>query len=227
MISKYITLLVGLSALITHFTIVGLSLMPDNPLKHQYKYQIAAYINPLFSQSWCLFSPTPVNTNMTILVQFKSFDNGAIRDTTNWVDLYQPLIEEKRNNFWSPVQRVSKFMTSIMQNISEHNNTFFEDAKKDSLLSKNPEALQKAYEKNLQNCMGHNSLLQYSNFVFDKMHGTQMYLPKGIDSVQVRYQIFDSEFPRFSKRNLDYFDLNNYKFSKSTSNFYTIKKQNT
>lgn len=214
---KFTFFLIGVGALIIHFSLIGMSLFPDNPIKHQLKYELRSYVNPFFSQSWNLFSPTPINTNMTLLIQFKTF-NGAITDTTDWVDIYQPLIEEKRRNFWSPAQRLSKFMTSCMQSVIESSQTYAQAVKEDTVLLRDSVKSKLAYEFYMSNTFGNQSIVQYSHFVFKKLFLGQDL--NSFDSVFVRYEIFDSKFPRFSKRKLDYFDLKNYTFNKVASSYF-------
>jgi hypothetical protein len=212
-------LIIGVAALVIHFGFVGIYLFPDNPIKHQFKYELQSYVNPFFSQSWNLFSPTPINTNMTLLVQFKTF-SGAKYDSTEWVDIYQPLIEEKRRNFWSPSQRLSKFMTSSMQSVIENSRTYIRAIKEDSLLARDSVKADSAYNVYMANTFGNQSIIQYSQYVFKKLLSNRDI--RSLDSVFVRYEIFDSKFPRFSKRELDFFDLKNYAFSKITSSYYKL-----
>lgn len=210
---KNILFFICIGVLLFHFSVIALSLLPDNPIKHQYKYETNSYINPLFSQCWNLFAPEPINTNMTVLVQFKIYNKDSIV-TTKWLDLMEPLILQKRKSFWSPVQRISKFITSSLQNITEHSKIMIDQIKKDTTLTNDSLATQIAYENSFSSCYGHKSILQYSNYVFYKMN----YQGK-IDSVLVRYEIFNSKFPRFSKRKENFFDIKHYEFTKSVSKF--------
>ncbi|CAN5392527.1 hypothetical protein BH10PSE19_BH10PSE19_19390 [soil metagenome] len=209
----------GVILLIIHFTIVGLSLLPDNPIKHQMKYEIRSYMEPIFTQTWNLFSPTPINTNMTVLIQFKLYNAGKI-DSTEWVDIYEPLIKEKRASFWSPVQRISKFMTSCMQNVLESNNNFVKMVQQDSTLRTDSVKSKLLYDRHMSVSFGHTSLIQYSNYVLLRMKSASEI--SGADSIMVRYEIFNAKFPRFSKREIDFYDLKSYKFNKMTSKFYKL-----
>ncbi|MBY0435056.1 MAG: hypothetical protein K2U26_13175 [Cyclobacteriaceae bacterium] len=217
---KICAYLCGVGVLIAHFTFVGLYLLPDNPIKHQFKYELRGYVNPFFSQSWNLFSPTPINSNMTLLLQFKVYKSGAF-DTTKWVDVYDPLIKEKRAKFWSPVQRLSKFMTSCMQSAIESNQSIVRTLKEDSTLLRDSIKANRVYHAYMASTFGAQSITQYSKYVLRRIFINENV--DAFDSVFVKYEIFDSKFPRFSKRELDFFDLDNYTFAKVTSDFYRIE----
>lgn len=206
----------GILLLGFHFLVIALSLSPDNPLKHQYKIQISRYVEPFFSQSWNLFSPNPINSNMTVLLKFKIFERGRV-DTTQWVDIMAPLIDHRKTHFWSPAQRVTKYLTSCMHSILENRKITLDFIAKDDSLSKDSLAAAKFYSRLSKEWFGHQAIIQYANYVFQKMSGE--WRLQGMDSVFVTYKIFDAKFPRFSKRKQDYFDLKNYQFAEYQSEF--------
>ncbi len=213
----------GLSLLlVAHFSIIGFYQMPDNPLLHQYKYQMSRYIDPFFSQAWTLFSPNPINYNMNLLVQF-SFENNGKVNTTDWIDVSEPIIKDRKSNFWSPGQRLSKYLSACMQGINDDSRQFLEVMKKDSLLSKKDSAyIQKLYDKSISATYGHRSIMQYVTFVANR-YFSETNLAS--EKIYIRYRIFNSKFPRFSKRHLDYYNLKNYTFSEYTSSLFPIKKR--
>ncbi|MFM7429550.1 MAG: DUF5819 family protein [Flammeovirgaceae bacterium] len=213
-----ISVFIGMGMLSAHFFFIGLYLLPDNPIKHQFKYELSSYVNPFFSQSWNLFSPTPVNTNMTLLIQFKTVSGGA-QDTSVWVDVYKPHIDEKKNSFWSPAQRISKFMTSCMQSTLEGNKALINLLKEDSMVRNDSVKAKKMYQAYIDGNFGTQSIIQYSHYVFNKIYNSP---EKNYDSVFVRFEIFDAKFPRFSKREQDFFDSKNYFFSKLRSKYYAL-----
>ena len=209
---------------IFHFVIVGFKQFPDNPVQHEYKIQLSRYVDPFFSQAWTLFSPNPINSNMTLLIQFKYFSNNR-NYTTEWIDVSEPINIERQKYFWSPAQRISKFLSSSMQNINDNYIQFFEYVKSDEILSKKDTAtISKLYQSSMIKTFGHASIIQYSQFVakqyFSKQKNT---IPA---SLQIQYRIFNAKFPRFSKRNLDYYNLENYTFSELTSPFCSLKIHN-
>ena len=207
-------------ALLMHFFIIALKLLPDNPINHQNKFQIRSYVDPFFSQNWNLFSPNPVNTNLTVLLQFKIYSNGRV-DTTNWVDIMQPLVDAKREYFWTPAQRISKFVTTYMQQMNETKRLILEIISKDDTLSSDTKKAEEFFENALVQTIGHQAIIQYSHYVFNKLRLEKNY--KNIDSIHVRYNTFNAVFPRFSKRKLDYFDPNNYEFSQSVSKYHPLR----
>lgn len=202
------------SVLILHFIIVGFSQFPDNPLQHQYKMQLNHYMDPYFAQAWTLFAPNPVNSNMNLLIQFEyQLNNKYV--VSDWLDASDPLTTEHQMTFWSPSQRMSKFLMSSMQIVNDNHNEFYKSVKIDSDLSKlDSVKIQKMYEKSMMSNYGHQSLVQYSNFVAQKYFFSKNITP---EKIFIRYKIFNSKFPRFSKRNLDYYDLKNYTYSQLTS----------
>lgn len=202
------------SILILHFMIVGFSQFPDNPLQHQYKIQLNHYMDPYFAQAWTLFAPNPVNSNMNLLVQFEYQINNKYT-ISEWLDASDPLTTEHQMTFWSPSQRISKFLMSSMQIVNDNHNEFYKSIKVDSILNKLDSLnVQKMYEKSMTSNYGHRSLIQYSSFVAQKYFFSKNIIPQ---KIFIRYKIFNSKFPRFSKRDLDYYDLKNYTYSQLTS----------
>jgi len=210
---------VGSIFLAFHFLVIALSLAPDNPLKHQFKFQIYRYVNPFFSQSWNLFSPNPINSNMTVLLKFIVYENGRA-DTTQWVDIMPPLIEHRKKHFWSPTQRITKFLTSCTQSILENRKMTLEYIAKDDSLAKDSIAAATFYSRLAKQWFGHTAIIQYASYVFKQMNGPQNF--RNADSTYVTYKIFDAKFPRFSKRNLNFFDLKNYQFAEYQSEYQTL-----
>ncbi|MDJ0367126.1 DUF5819 family protein [Hymenobacter sp. H14-R3] len=205
--------------LAAHFLVIAFSLLPDNPIKHQYKYEMARYTTPLFQQNWNLFAPNPVSSNWTVKYQYQVYRHGQLY-TTSWLDVVTPLVYAKRTSFWSPVQRVLKHMSSGIMDIMEFNRKFKELTAENDTLKNNPAKLDRFYGRALRECSGHNALVQYSQFVYARMA-----LPAAFqspDSVAFRYDIQCAYFPRFSKRNLDYFDTKNYTYSQIMSRRYTL-----
>lgn len=204
--------------LIAHFTIVGFYQFPDNPLKHQYKRQLEGYIDPFFSQTWTLFAPLPINTNMSLLVQFK-YPDGNTEKTTQWIDVSVPARSEREKNFWSPAQRISKFLNSSMQDITEYNIKFYDYLKEEQSVKRDTNQIKKDYTEGFSQTFGHVSIMRYSKHVARNYFAG---INKAPTSVEVRYKIFNAKFPRFSNRKKDYYDLKNYTFSEVLSDFYKL-----
>jgi hypothetical protein len=196
-----------------HFWIIAIYLMPDNPIKHQHNYSIQKYINPFFTQTWNLFSPNPVNSNITILLQFKTV-TSIKADTTQWVDIIEPIINERSQSFWSPSQRILKNMSTITQSISEVQRDLKDYVQKQDTIKNKEITFNKMYSKVFPESSGHKVLMSYSIYVFNRMFPNQRF-----DNVSVRYRIIYEDFPRFSKRKLDYYDKKNSKYSEMKSIF--------
>ncbi|MBA3986233.1 MAG: hypothetical protein H0X63_06610, partial [Flavobacteriales bacterium] len=207
------------SLLIAHFIIIGLYLLPENPLQHQFKKELNSYADPFFSQAWTLFAPTPINTNMSLLLRFEYVNNGEV-DTTNWIDITEPLIEVRLKNYWSPAQRISKFTQSSMSNVNDHSSAlkkFIEET--DSLKNNDSEGMNFYYEE-MNRSYGYKSIFQYSIYVAKKYFQGNDLMP---EQVSCQFKIFNARFPRFSKRNEDYYDFERYEFSEYSSKFVQIK----
>lgn len=210
-----------LAGLVAHFSIVGMDLMPDNPLKHQYKYEISNYMSPFFSQTWNLFAPTPINKNSTILVKYYLHKKDQTVDSTMWNDIVEPLIEQRRKSFWSPVQRVIKSMTSISSGYIESSNKALQIVAKTDSLKNEPEKAARFIKKALETTREHRMLMQYCNFVYFNQYAPA-YDPSALDSVTVSFNFLAKEFPRFSQRHLDYYDEENYKILELKSEPYKL-----
>ena len=205
--------------LIYHFAILAIYQLPDNPIKHKFKMEISNYVDPFFSQAWTLFAPNPINSNMSLFYQFQYSKNGKVFNSP-WIDVTEPIIKNRRQNFFSPYLRISKFTQSSMMNINENNTLLVKYIKEHDTLENDKVKADKFYKKAMDISYGHKSIIQYSQFV------AKNYFKGDIINAQkiyVKYKIFNSKFPRFSKRNLDYYNLKNYTFEQLESTYYKIK----
>ena len=109
---------------IVHFSILFFYQLPDNPLKHEFKYEIHSYVDPFFTQTWTLFAPNPINSNMSLLMRFEYENKDGKSKTVDWIDITESLIEDRKKSFWSPSQRMSKFTQSCMSDIQENNDLY-------------------------------------------------------------------------------------------------------
>ncbi len=204
-----------------HFLIISAYHMPDNPIKHQYKKQINAYINPFFTQEWKLFAPNPIASNMSILYRFLNYKDGLISDDTGWLDPSIPFIEERRDKFWSPSQRVLKYFSSSYMNIIETYDKASEYSLKIDSISQDSVKTKIIITKMIESSLGHIAVNTYARFILNKVSEENNWT--NTDSILFQYKILDSSFPRFSKREEDYFDLSNYTFRELKSEFSKIK----
>lgn len=90
---------------IFHFSLTLVYNAPSNPVKAKYNDEINLYIEPVFTQNWKLFAPTPVTTNSHFYVQAKlQTDQGVI--TTGWLDILDYMVEENQKNRFTPYNRL-------------------------------------------------------------------------------------------------------------------------
>jgi hypothetical protein len=199
---------------------VAFSLLPANPISHQYKYQIQGYIDPWFSQTWNLFAPNPIAANQRLLFRYDVYQ-GQQRSTSTWVDVVEPLTQLKKASYWSPVQRILKHISSATNETIEVQNKAVKFAAKQDSLKNNPAKTKRFLQRVVSQSPGHRSILQYSQHTFRRLCQAQPAWQRA-DSVRVTYRILHQEFPRFSKRQLDYFDLRNSRYSHLTSESYRL-----
>lgn len=204
--------------LLMHFSILALHQLPENPLQHQFKKNLLAYVDPFFSQAWTLFAPNPINSNMSLLMRFEYNISNNV-DTTNWIDITEPLIKIREANFWSPAQRISKFTQTCMSNVNESHKKIIEHIGKTDSLKSDTLKAKSFYMKAMATSYGYKSILQYSQYVANNYFNGKGLLP---NKVKLQYKVLNSRFPRFSKRKLDYYDLANYEFTELSSSFVEI-----
>jgi len=207
----------GLLALIlvSHFTLVAFSMLPANPLNHQYKYQLFRYVNPFFSQAWTLFSPNPINSNQRLLFKYDIYSRGN-KHSTPWVDVVAPMTSAKKSSYWSPVQRILKHISSSTNQTSEARNKALKFVAEHDSLRNDPVKAQRFVRRVVESSPGHKALIEYSYYTYKRLMTTAKQAPRP-DSVQVTYLISSQEFPRFSKRKQDYFDVRNSNYTHLSS----------
>ncbi len=201
-----------------HFSVLALYQLPENPLQHQLRYQLQDYMAPFFSQAWTLFAPNPINSNMSLLMRFQ-YEDTAGKQTTEWMDITEPLIQDRLDNFWSPAQRVSKFTQSCMSGINKKHGEILEYIAQSDSLQQDTVAATTFYQNSMKTSYSHRSVIQYSRFISNNFFGSQGKQPQ---EVKMQYRILTARFPRFSKRTEDYYDLDKYEFSELTSEFIPI-----
>lgn len=195
------------SLLIFHFLALFVYQLPANPINHRFKIELESYINPYFSQKWSLFSPNPANSNQAIQVRFISYKNSEITNSS-WIDIVTPLLKEKSNNFWTPTQRPLKFLNSCASNIIDLRIKIWENEAKKAKAEIDTLEVTNKMEKYIVKSQGHFGVINYSKTVYNKL-----YKNSKPDSVLIEYKIIDAFFPRFSKREQDYFSVKNYRYN--------------
>jgi hypothetical protein len=90
-----------------HFTLIQLSNMPLSPLKLQYSDAIDRYVNPFFTQNWQLFAPQPIDEDLALMARGRFRDpHTGLAQTTPWLNVTEPLIDEVRKNRLTPMALV-------------------------------------------------------------------------------------------------------------------------
>ncbi|MFN7115866.1 MAG: DUF5819 family protein [Saprospiraceae bacterium] len=194
--------------LLIHFIIVGLSVGPDNPIKHVHKKAIDAYVYPFFTQNWNLFAPNPINSNHTMAMRFVVvYPNDTV--TTEWFDILAPITEKRKGILFSPLQRVEKYLSSVIEGSFENQHHVLEYMKKhnfDEMDSLKQDSVAAYLDSLLLKSSVHQTVCHYAPLVFEK-------LPEASTpfwDVKFQYRLIDAEFPRFSNRLQDYHDLKNW-----------------
>ena len=206
--------------LIGHFTVVAFSMLPANPISHQYKYQIQGYMNPWFSQTWNLFAPNPIAANQRLLFQYEVFQKGKALNS-GWVDVVEPLTDLKKVSYWSPVQRILKHMSASTNEVIETQNKAFRFAARQDTLAKDTAKTKRFLRAVVKQSPGHRAILQYSRHTLQRLTQANPTWNRA-DSIRVTYRIMSQEFPRFSKREQDYFDEKNSRYTHMTSEAYLL-----
>lgn len=90
---------------IFHFSITLIYNTPSNPIKAKYNKHINLYMEPIFTQNWRLFAPTPVSTNSQFYVKAKIQSEQGV-STTGWIDILDYMVEGNQNNRFTPYNRL-------------------------------------------------------------------------------------------------------------------------
>jgi len=90
---------------VVHFSLTALYNTSSNPLQAKYKTIVDSYIDPLFTQNWRLFAPTPATSNNYFYVKAK-LDDGNESRTTDWIDLSKFMYEKNQQNRFTPYNKL-------------------------------------------------------------------------------------------------------------------------
>lgn len=205
--SKYLFILI----LFSHFFIISWYLLPENPLNHQYKYYINKYISPFFAQSWNLFSPNPISTDQFIAVRFIEHFNGRVI-TSPYLDLYQPIVNERKMSFFNPNQRILKYFSGCGIDLLETHSKALDIIKEIDSFKIDTVNAKKMVLAIYEKSTGYRSINDYSKYVYGNYKKKSKSIIK-VDSVFLQCRIILRSFPRFSKRMQNPKDDKNCKFT--------------
>lgn len=120
---------------IFHSSITVIYNTPITPFKEKYVKAIDAYMNPLFSQTWTLFAPNPVNTNINIEVKF-SYENN---EESNWINFTNLVNDQKQDSFLTHYHFYSGALTQMQGSVIETSNSIWrklQEEEKNEVLDK-------------------------------------------------------------------------------------------
>ncbi|MEW9502416.1 DUF5819 family protein [Jeotgalibacillus marinus] len=107
---------------VIHFSVTAVHNTHANPLQVKYNKQLSFYIDPLFTQNWRLFAPTPMTSNNYFYVKAK-LDNGNESRTTDWIDLVQYMYEKNNDNRFTPYNKLIRIPRGAYALIGEKDET--------------------------------------------------------------------------------------------------------
>ncbi|QHT46190.1 hypothetical protein M662_06690 [Bacillus sp. SB49] len=112
-----VLILAGTIFLVFHFTMLGLSVGPNNPVSVTHREAINQYKDPLFYQNWNLFAPEPISKNHKILVKYRT-ESG---EESDWNDISTPILDSNQQNRFSAINRAARVPSGIFFSIYRPN----------------------------------------------------------------------------------------------------------
>ena len=107
-----------------------------------------------------------------------------------------------------------------MSNVNDNYRLILEQITKVDSLARDTIKAKLFFKNAIKTTFGHSSILQYSKYIVRNYFSKHNLRP---NKVEVKYRILNAKFPRFSKRDEDYYNLDNYEFNEVTSDYYLIK----
>jgi len=104
-----------LAFVVFHSTITIFYNLPITPFKSPFNKVINIYMNPLFTQTWTLFAPNPVSTNIGVEVKF-SYENNK---KTEWISFSDTVLEQSQRSFFSHYQFYKGALTQMDNDMKE------------------------------------------------------------------------------------------------------------
>lgn len=114
---------------IVHFSLTAIYNAPSNPLQAKFNKQLSMYMDPLFTQNWRLFAPTPATTNNYFYVKAKVGKDGKSR-TTDWIDISHYMYEANQTNRFTPHNRILRIPRGAFGLMGESDETILKIMKK-------------------------------------------------------------------------------------------------
>src|SRR5699024_4330508 len=98
-----------LTFVVLHSTITIVYNFPITPFAEKFNKVIHTYMDPLFTQTWTLFAPNPVSTNMKVEVKLSHGNNQE----TGWVSFSDTVLDQSQESFLTHYQFYSDTLTQM------------------------------------------------------------------------------------------------------------------
>ena len=92
-----------------HFFMIGLYLLPLNPVKLEFSRYLVVYVDPFFYQDWHLFAPDPINSSQSVIGKCRVGDVES-----GWFDVTHGIVERLEE---SPVASALSSVLHLQQNL--------------------------------------------------------------------------------------------------------------
>lgn len=115
---------------VVHFALTIIYNSPSNPIQAKYNKQISSYMDPIFTQNWKLFAPTPVTTNHYYYAKAKLADPEGETRTTNWIDISKYMYEYNHKNRFTPYNSLLRIPRGAFGLMGESDEVIHKIAKK-------------------------------------------------------------------------------------------------
>jgi len=113
-----------LAWLVFHFTLTGVYVLYNNPVRRALVPILNAYIDKYFAQGWGLFAPDPMSENLSLMVRpLTPAESAAVGrlgvPKSGWYDLTRPLWEHKQRMPFSYDEALGHFHIVMMGDYSD------------------------------------------------------------------------------------------------------------
>ena len=175
-----------------HFSMIGLYLLPLNPVKLAFSPYLVAYVDSLFYQNWHLFAPDPINTSQSVIGKCRT--DGV---ESHWFDMTHGIVERLEQN---PTASALSSVLHLQQNLIRAYLYGSAEAEDNLLLAFCQDQPDAEYCRNREERAAAEEALAVDGLVRLVTDACVSNGFSDVDSVYVR--LADLAFPRFSSRSL-------------------------
>lgn len=175
-----------------HFSMIGLYLLPLNPVKLKLGRYLGVYVDPFFYQDWHLFAPDPIDSSQSVIGKCRV---GSVE--SGWFDVTHGTIERLEQK---PIASALSSVLNLQQNLIRAYLLGSSEADEVSLIEFCQEQPEAEYCRDRDKRMTEERAFAIDGLV---RLVTDVCVANGfpdVDSVYVR--LADLAFPRFSSRSL-------------------------